>query len=68
MLSARRDTRAAERFFRKALKASHNSKPRVINVDKNAAYPKAFDELTQDQSLAETTDPRRVKYLNNILE
>ncbi len=39
MLSAKRDTRAAERFFRKALKSTHNSEPRVINVDKNAAYP-----------------------------
>lgn len=36
MLSAKRDARAAERFFRKALKASHNQEPRVINVDKNA--------------------------------
>ena len=36
MLSAKRDALAAERFFRKALKASHNQEPRVINVDKNA--------------------------------
>ena len=36
MLSAKRNTRAAERFFRKALKATHNQSPRVINVDKNA--------------------------------
>ncbi len=36
MLSAKRDARAAERFFRKALKAEHNQEPRVINVDKNA--------------------------------
>ena len=39
MLSAKRDARAAERFFRKALKASHNQEPVVINVDKSAAYP-----------------------------
>ena len=39
MLSAKRDRRAAKRFFRKALKATHNQSPRVINVDKNAAYP-----------------------------
>lgn len=36
MLSAKRDATAAERFFRKALKAEHNQSPRVINVDKNA--------------------------------
>jgi hypothetical protein len=27
------------------LAASHTSEPRVINVDKNAASPKAFNEL-----------------------
>ena len=68
MLSAKRDARAAERFFRKALKASHNQEPRVINVDKNAAYPPALDELKADRTLPETTELRRVKYLNNIVE
>ncbi len=68
MLSAKRDARTAERFFRKALKAIHNQEPRVINVDKNAAYPPAIDSLTQDQTLGETTELRRVKYLNNIVE
>jgi transposase-like protein len=32
MLSAKRDKRAAKRFFSKALKAPHNSSPRVVNV------------------------------------
>ncbi len=68
MLSAKRDTRAAERFFRKALKSTHNSEPRVINVDKNAAYPPAINELKADQTLPKTTELRRVKYLNNIVE
>ncbi len=68
MLSAKRDAGAAERFFRKALKASHNQEPRVINVDKNAAYPKAIDSLTEDQILPETTALRPVKYLNNMVE
>jgi transposase-like protein len=44
-------TCASERFFRKVLKAEHNQTPRVINVDKNAAYPPAIDSLTQDQTL-----------------
>ena len=38
---------AAERFFRKVLDASHTTLPRVITVDKNAAYPLAFDVLQQ---------------------
>ena len=68
MLSAKRDALAAKRFFRKALNATHNQEPRVINVDKNAAYPLAIDELTENKTLAKTTQLRRVKYLNNIVE
>ena len=68
MLSAKRDARAAKRFFCKALNAAHNQEPRVINVDKNAAYPPAIDELIADKTLAKTTELRRVKYLNNIVE
>ena len=45
MLSAKRDHKAAKRFLKKGLKARHNKQPRVINVDKNAAYPIAFEEL-----------------------
>jgi transposase, IS6 family len=37
MLSARRDKRAAKRFFRKMLKTAKRQSPRVINVDKNQA-------------------------------
>ncbi len=68
MLSDKRDARAAEPFCRKALKSSHPQEPRVINVDKNAAYPKAFDELKAEQTLPETAELRPVKYLNNMVE
>src|SRR6266540_3000669 len=51
MLSARWDAKAAERFFRKALRASHTAPPRVITVDKDAAYPLAFHTLQQDGTL-----------------
>ncbi len=40
-LNATRDTEAAKRFFNKTLTATHTVTPRVINVDKHAAYPKA---------------------------
>ncbi|MBW4445169.1 MAG: DDE-type integrase/transposase/recombinase [Plectolyngbya sp. WJT66-NPBG17] len=43
MLSAKRDGKAATRFFRKLLKAEHTQKPRVITVDQNAAYPVAIE-------------------------
>jgi len=68
MLSAKRNAGAAERFFRKAMNAAHNQEPRVMNVDKNAAYPPAIDSLKADQTLPKTTELRRVKYLNNIVE
>ena len=45
LLSPRRDAEAAKGFFAKALAAPLTSTPRVITVDKNAAYPKAFKEL-----------------------
>jgi len=54
MLSATRDANAAERFFRKVLRALHTLTPRVITIDKNAAYPPAFDALQQDCTLPET--------------
>ncbi len=43
LLSARRNAKAAGRFFRKALRATHTQEPRVTNVDKNAAYPPAIE-------------------------
>jgi len=36
---------SAKRFFAKALAAPHTSIPRVITVDKNAAYPKAWKRV-----------------------
>jgi transposase-like protein len=44
------------------------SAPRVINVDKNAAYPKAMAELKASDVLPESVELRQVKYLNNIVE
>ena len=44
------------------------SAPRVINVDKNAAYPKAMAELKTAGILPEQVELRQVKYLNNLIE
>lgn len=68
MLSAKRDKQAAKRFFRKALKTDHNSSLRVINVDKNVAYPKAVNELKAAKILAQRCKLWQNKYLNNIVE
>ncbi len=68
LLSAQRDAAAVERFLRRTLNASHTQIPRVINVDKNAAYPPAVADLKADEQLPETTQLRQVKYLNNRVE
>jgi IS6 family transposase len=68
MLSAKRDARAAKRFFRKMLKVASHSSPRVINVDKNPAYPPAVEQLKEEGVLSITALLRRCKYLNNIIE
>ncbi len=68
LLSPRRDAEAAKCFFAKALAASHISTPRVITVDKNAAYPKAFKELKAERIMPDSCDLRQRKYLNNLVE
>lgn len=68
MLSAKRDGKAAERFFRKVLKATYTQTPRVIMVDKNVAYPMAIKTLKADEMLSETIELWQKKYLNNIIE
>jgi len=45
LLTAKRDTAAAKRFFHRALAHPSNPMPRVINVDKNRAYPAAVEAL-----------------------
>jgi transposase, IS6 family len=68
LLSPTRDAEAAKRFFAKTLAAPHTTPPRVITVDKNAAYPKAVKELKAEGTIADPCELRQVKYLNNIVE
>ena len=68
LLSPTRDAQAAKRFFLKALAAPHSSTPRVITVDKNAAYPKAFKELRTEGIMPGPCELRQSKYLNNLVE
>ncbi len=57
--SSTRDAKAAKHFFLTTLAASHSSEPRVINVDKNAAYPKAFAELKAEGNIPENCELRQ---------
>ena len=63
-----RHSKAAARFFRKVLKGQHNQAPRVITVDKNAAYPVAIGALKADETIDQETELRQSKYLNNVIE
>jgi len=49
-LSKTRDQKAAKYFFKKALRSFHVSKPRVITVDKNPAYPIAIEQLKKEKA------------------
>ena len=59
---------SAKRFFSKALAALHTSTPRVITVEKNAAYPKALKELKSDGLMPNSCELRQSNYLNNLIE
>jgi transposase-like protein len=51
LLMAKRDAAGAKRFFRKVLSSPGNGVPRVINVDKNPAYPAAVEALKEESVL-----------------
>jgi transposase, IS6 family len=68
LLMARRDTAAAKRFLVRAMEASGSAMPRVVNVDKNPAYPAAVEALKADGSLPRRVQLRQCKYLNNVIE
>ena len=68
LLTAKRDAAAAKRFFRKALSSPGNPVPRVINVDKNPAFPPAVDALKAEGILPRRVLLRQCKYLNNVVE
>src|SRR5262249_4559576 len=68
LLTAKRDAAAAKRVFRKTLLDPTNPQPRVINLDKNQAYPSAVEELKVEGTLRRRCRLRQCKYLNNVVE
>ena len=67
-LSKSRNHKAAKRFFKKALRSFYVSKPRVITVDKNPAYPITIEKLKEEKKIPPGIQIRQIKYLNNIVE
>ncbi len=68
LLTENRDAPAATKFFLKAFGHSDSRKIRVINTDKDKAYPKAIKDLKESGVLPDSVEHRAVKYLNNIIE
>src|SRR5262249_35805316 len=68
LLSAKRDSAAAERFLAKALGGKNHPAPRVINTDEHAAYPPAIVRLKADGALGEGCRHLPVQYHYNVPE
>ena len=68
MLSDRRNTRAAYRFLRKAVKTMNSCPPVSITTDKLATYPRAIQRLQDEGLLSKNIEHRTSKYLNNLVE
>jgi transposase, IS6 family len=68
ILSDRRNTTAAYRFLRKALRIMGDYPPSSITTDKLASYPKAIKRLQEEGLLSKDVEHRTSKYLNNIVE
>ncbi|PEP88978.1 DDE-type integrase/transposase/recombinase, partial [Bacillus toyonensis] len=60
--------KAAKPFFKKTLQSFHVSKPRVITVDKNPAYPIAIEKFKKEKVMPVGIQTRQLQYLNNIVE
>src|SRR5260370_1652268 len=67
LLTAKRDAAGAKRFFRKAFQSAGNPSPRVVNVDKNPAYPAAVEALKAQGTLSTPVRLPESKTLNNII-
>jgi len=66
LLAAKRDTAAALRFFRKAIR--HHGEPEMVTIDKSGANTAALTTLNTDKPEEETITVRQNKYLNNLVE
>src|SRR5512147_322770 len=68
LLSAKRDQRAARRFFHKALARKHTGNPRAIVTDRLKSYPGALRAMKRDGELWRLAQHRRGRWLNNRVE
>jgi transposase-like protein len=68
LLSAKRDKKAAKRFFRRALGRANTRNPRTVVTDRLTSYPGALREMKRDGELWRFTRHRRGRWRNNQVE
>ena len=68
MFSAKRDKKAAKRFFRKALGQQNTRNPREVVTDRLKSYPGAVRGMKREGELWRFTRYRRGRWLNNRVE
>ena len=68
LLTAKRDAESAKRLFRQVFSAEGNPMARVLNVDKNPAYPAAVRALKAEGTLPRRVRLRQCRYSNNVVE
>ena len=64
LLTAKRDKKAAFRFFKKAI--GRNGEPSLINIDKSGSNTAGIKQFNEDNS--SDIEIRQCKYLNNLIE
>ena len=68
LLSAKRDKKAAKRFFRRALSRENTRNPRTVVTDRLRSYPGALRGMKRDGELWRFARHRRGRWLNNRVE
>jgi transposase, IS6 family len=68
LLTAKRDRKAARRFFRRALGRATTRQPREIVTDRLKSYPGALRAMKRAGELWRCTRHRRGRWLNNRVE
>ncbi|WP_447880148.1 IS6 family transposase [Serratia fonticola] len=66
LLTVKRDSAAALRFFRKAIR--YHGEPEVVTIDKSGANTAALSTLNADKPEEAIVTVRQSKYLNNLIE
>ena len=64
LLRAKRDSKAALAFFKKAIK--NNGEPKKVTIDKSGSNKSALNKI--NETLEKPIEIRQIKYLNNIIE